>query len=160
MHLTSANITNFWRKVRKVGEEDCWEWTAYKNDRGYGQFSTSGNSHRKLEQASRVAYFLGYGEFDEKLFVCHHCDNPGCVNPKHLFLGTHTDNVRDMVAKNRHNPNRGEDSYKSILTEADVIKIRELYATGKYFQTDLGEMFGVHKSTISGVINRRRWNHV
>jgi hypothetical protein len=84
-------IERFWSKVDKT--ENCWEWTGALTPNGYGRLAHEG--------AHRVAYRLTYGDFDQGLFVCHRCDNPKCVRPDHLFLGTQFDNMRDCSTKGR-----------------------------------------------------------
>lgn len=86
----------FWGKVRKAGEDDCWEWEGSKNAHGYGTHYFRGTTWR----AHRVAMVLS-GANVEGGTVCHHCDNPGCVNPKHLYVGTNATNVRDMWSRGR-----------------------------------------------------------
>jgi len=93
------------------------------------------------------------------MFVCHTCDNRKCVNPAHCFLGTHQDNMDDMVTKNRQN--KGEAHGRAKLTENEVAAIRGLYAYSRYFSLrKLGELFEVSHATISYIINNKIWAHV
>lgn len=88
----------FWSKVVIVDDDtSCWEWRGWCDKDGYGNVRRGAG----LKRTHRVAYQLVYGEIPEGLFVLHHCDNPPCVRPEHLFLGTHQDNIADKVAKNR-----------------------------------------------------------
>lgn len=92
---THNKIDLFNRQIDKSTE--CWIWTGKKNKAGYGHFY-----YKDLKLAHRVSYLLHYGDFDKSLFVCHKCDNPSCVNPGHLFLGTAKDNFEDMINKGRN----------------------------------------------------------
>lgn len=94
--LTKSDKRRFWSKVSKRAPNECWEWQASKDSRGYGRFGLK----YKAYGAHRIAHFLKTG-IDGELFVCHHCDNPGCVNPDHMFLGTHDDNIKDAKLKGR-----------------------------------------------------------
>jgi hypothetical protein len=79
-------------------ENNCWEWKAFKNAKGYGQTKIGGRSG-KLILSHRLSWVINFGEIPEGLHVCHKCDNPSCVNPNHLFLGTNLDNIKDRVSK-------------------------------------------------------------
>lgn len=90
-------MVSFWNKVNKNAPNGCWEWTGYTNNRGYGSLHFQGKAHR----SHRFSYQLHYGVDPKDLYVCHKCDNPSCVNPKHLFLGSQTDNMQDKIIKGR-----------------------------------------------------------
>jgi len=145
----------FWQKVEKRGPDECWEWLAYKSPRGYGYFGISG----KTEKAHRVCFSLSYGSIPEGIYVLHHCDNPGCVNPSHLFLGTHADNMADMKNKGRHHYCKGEAHPESKLTNGKVMWIREMLNMGIY-QRVIGDFFGVTRSTISLISRGKKWTHI
>lgn len=111
----------FWDKVRKTDE--CWNWVGCLNDDGYGSI----RYENKARKAHRISYLLEYGAFDERLRVLHSCDNPTCVRPDHLFLGTQGDNMRDMVLKGRHgagssNPPTFEEYNKTKRNKRDVCR--------------------------------------
>lgn len=137
----------FWSKVA-VGEPDeCWEWQAHLDQDGYGRFEV----HYKSWYAHRVVWVLTHGPIPEELCVCHHCDNPSCVNPSHLFLGTNRDNQIDATKKSRK---------AQKLTNEDVLDIRELYTTGDWTQQELADLFDVHNTAISQIIGRKIWRHI
>lgn len=95
--LSDSDIPRFWNLVAIRDADDCWPWQAYTTN-GRGRFQLKG----RPVCAPRVAWTIANGTIPDDMHVCHHCDNPICVNPKHLFIGTNTDNVRDSVAKKRH----------------------------------------------------------
>lgn len=152
-------IPRFWGKVDKsAGNYECWLWTGRHDPKGYGYFDFSARSPRP---AHRVAYLLAYGDFPQNLAVCHHCDNPSCVNPKHLFLGTLAENNRDMREKGRgKNPpriiRRGANSPMAKLTEENARLIKKSTIPLK----DAALMFGVSPGLISMIRNGRRWSHL
>ena len=148
-----GQIQNFLRNVQK--SDGCWLWLGTTNG-SYGRHKFFG----KPWPAHRLAYWIFVKEFDKSLDVCHHCDNPLCVRPNHLFLGTHQDNMRDMVSKGRNAPTHGSLNYKAKLSEARIHEIRELYLKGGTSTTKLGKQYGVHFSTIARIVNGKSWKHV
>ena len=141
----------------KIDEQTgCWNWLLSKNSDGYGQQGYKG----KFWLAHRLAYQNNIGKIPKGLCVLHHCDNPPCVNPKHLFLGTPADNMRDRDMKGRQFDKHGENNPRAKLTQSQVLKIRELYSTKKYFQSELAKRFGVDQTTISNIKLGRSWNYL
>lgn len=153
--LRNASLTErFWQKVAIT--DDCWEWQAAKDKRGYGMFGVDKNERRAF--AHRVSWRLHSGVIPDGLFVCHSCDNPPCVNPSHLFLGTHAENVADMMAKGRHR--HGESHQNSKLKAEDVKNIRHLYFAERREGKELAAFYGVSRATVSLIVNRKSWAHV
>jgi len=163
--IDNKGRARFWRKVNGNGLTvshvanlgACWMWIGSPVSSGYGRMWVDG---RPL-LAHRISYEIHNGVEPGSLFVCHRCDVKLCVNPEHLFLGTQTDNARDMVAKGRNRPwPPGEGHHLAKLTEADVRSIRDQYAAGGVSQRALARRFGVAQSNIGLVISRRTWTHV
>jgi len=140
-----------WLKVAK--SDGCWVWTGMTNDDGYGLLRVG--SRRGM--AHRISWEESFGPIPNGLLVCHHCDNPKCVRPDHLFLGTDRDNSADMRKKGRAASCRGEKNPKAKLTFADAEMIRLAYETLPVKQKDLAVAFGVTSSCISHVITGRKW---
>lgn len=150
--LTDNQIARFWSKVNKRGSDGCWEWSACLQSKGYGYVNFNG---RQL-LSHRVAYFLSTDVQPGKLCVCHHCDNPKCCNPDHLFLGTISENNTDMFSKGRANRAKGKHAGRAILTDTLVLEIRKSSLTPR-------ELSNIHKvgvSTIWDVLKRRTWKHI
>lgn len=171
----------FWSHVQKT--ESCWRWTGTRV-KGYGVIYANG----KLVRAHRFSYTLNAGAVPEKLWILHHCDNPLCVRPDHLYAGTHAQNVQDAIARDRlpkgerngsrlhperrprgdkhwtHNvdvmPTAGENGWNSKLTDDDVRMIRSLYASGRHSQSQLGVLFGTTQTNIGRIVRRLAWKHV
>ena len=140
---------------------DCIEWQGWVGQGGYGQayIAIGPNRARFMVRAHRMAWIAEYGSIPDGLLVCHHCDNRRCVNPEHLFLGTHKDNTADMDAKGRGVRPRlpGESNPSSKLTEAAVRDIRQQYAAGGISQSQLAAVYGVTQPLIGYVVRREAW---
>lgn len=136
----------FWARVSKG--DGCWEWMGYRDPRGYGRLSRSAWSSPRL--AHRYSWELTLGEIPDGLYVCHHCDNPPCVNPDHLFVGTARDNNDDKLSKGRGTPppvRKGIDHF-NVTFDDDVVRwAREAYAAGE-FQYAIAERLGTNQTVI------------
>jgi len=140
----------FWDNVHKT--PDCWLWTAGKTNGGYGKLTTY---ERVTKLAHRISWEIHFGEVPEGLCVLHHCDNPSCVRPDHLFLGTLNDNKQDCVVKERHS--RGEKVNTSKLTEEQVKEIRQACAQGAN-KSELAKRYGVDRSSIFRIARGETWS--
>jgi hypothetical protein len=131
----------------------CTEWTSYRNAAGYGVIG------RRKKRAHRRAWEEKYGPIPEGLDVRHKCDNPACINVEHLELGTHAENMQDMVQRGRSS--RGSQRPLSKLTE-DQVKVIRIRLADPYrgINNDLAAEFGVSKQTICNIKNGRGWDHV
>lgn len=169
----------FWSMVSK--SEGCWTWTGQHTRAGYGHISFMGHRWR---YAHRVAWELSNGPIPHGRLVCHRCDNPGCVRPDHLFLGTQADNMRDMVSKGRNASSkgtarlphgdshwarlrpervrRGEQVNKAKLTAEEVLAIRAGYQRGRgnTNQVVLAKQYGVKQAAIWNILAGRTWKHI
>jgi len=146
----------FWEKVDVRGPDDCWEWTASLNPKGYGQISVG----RKPISAHILSYEMNVDPVPENMLVCHTCDNRKCVNPKHLYVGTPKSNSQDMVDRGRSGRSTiGEKNPAAKLTELDVLKIRSLVAGG-LSRLEVATVFGVQIGAVGKIVRRERWKHV
>ncbi len=136
----------------------CWIWSGCLTWNGYGEIG-SGSAAGRTTRTHVAMYRESVGPIPAGLFVCHHCDNRACINPQHLFLGTAAENSADMRAKGRTNGPRGERSASCKLTPPQVLEIRRL-ATEGLSRSAIGRMFGVSKSSVSGIVTRRKWAHI
>ena len=144
---------HFWPRV-KFGD-GCWEWTGSRDTSGYGTIGFAGGIHK----THRIAWNVAFGLIPLGLQVLHRCDNPPCVRPSHLFLGTQADNISDMVAKGRARTGkqlRGFRHPRASLNEAQVAQIRAEYATGTVMQRTLALQYRVCQGTIHRVIHGQR----
>jgi hypothetical protein len=139
-------------KFIKGNCEDCWEWKSTKLPAGYGNFWANG----KLKRAHRVSYEIYKGEFPGYMHVLHTCDNPSCVNPDHLVLGTALDNSKDKFRKKRENHPIGESAHNARLTQHRANRIREFYSIGESMLT-LSESFKVGIATIWRIVHNKTY---
>jgi hypothetical protein len=158
--IVGDDVARFWSKVDKNGPlhpallSRCWLWNAPCNEHGYGYLSIESRS----VLAHRYSYQLHSGAIPSSMGVLHKCDNPPCVNPEHLFLGTQLDNGIDMIVKGRSTA--GEKHASAKVTEAEVVEIRALYASGTFSQKALGKSFGLSQMSIGRIVNRKYWKHI
>lgn len=139
-----------------VREDGCWMFTGAWSKDQYGVMRYNG----KTKGAHVVSYEIHIGPVPKGMRVLHSCDNPWCVNPNHLIVGTQQDNIRDMFNKGRDAPHFGEFHGGAKLTDAAVIEIRQLAASGDYTHQEIADMFNVDRSAIGKVVRRERWRHV
>lgn len=140
----------FWKKVER--SDSCWEWTGARDQKGYGALVWAGRVHG----SHRIAWELTNGPITDGLHVLHRCDNPPCVRPDHLFLGTHRDNMRDRDRKGRLVNLRGEQHPQARLTDAQVAEVRARRAAGAT-TVALAAEYGVGQKNISDIcLGKRR----
>lgn len=166
--LQQKDIDRFWPKVNKT--DGCWLWTAGKFRFGHGAFQFNGRTCK----AHRIAYELAYGPIPAGMLVCHQCDNPSCVRPDHLWLGTIKDNNNDRHTKGRTrpplHPNRGgyklppgahvgERNPRARLTEQQVAKIRQRYISEPITRQQLANEYSVSVHTIKHITRGTAWTH-
>lgn len=149
----------FWEKVDKRGDNECWNWTAAKDSLGYGWI---GDGHARMARANRISYILNKGEIpvtNPRSIVCHTCDNPSCVNPSHLFLGTDIINSADRVSKGRTIVPRGTDCHSAVFTPDTVKTIRNRHLAGESIPV-LAHDYNVSTNAIRKIVNRKSWKWV
>lgn len=161
--MTGDVVARFRKKVWPEPMSGCHLWSGTVCRQGYGRFRSGGPD----TLAHRVSWVIANGAIPEGdgshgTCVCHKCDNPSCVNPDHLFLGTHQDNMTDCGSKGRSRVPHisGESHACAKLTAAQVVEIRERYAAGGVTQRELAEAFRVGQAQISRVVNKRKWANV
>jgi len=151
-----------WEKVDTTTTPDgCWIWTGSLNNSGYGQITVD----NKRQYAHRISFALINGQIPERMDVCHRCDNPKCVRPDHLFIGTHAENMADSVSKRRHT--HGTKTHWCKLTPDDVKTIRARHPKAplnrhrpRHSLARTAREFGITTSNISAILRRKSWAHI
>lgn len=146
-------MLDFWSRVSVLNPEDCWPWLKGKANNGYGRYTKAKRSGMP-SGAHQVSWILTYGNIPHGLYVLHKCDNPGCVNPYHLFLGTAKDNALDKVSKNRQP--RGEQISSHKLTSLQVKQIKEDTRSTK----DIAKAYNVSSVLIFKIKRNESWRHI
>jgi len=154
-------VTMEWLMQRvQVRDNGCWQWTGAKSEKGYGIITTTSlKPPRRHRRAHRIIWELVHSAIPDGMQVLHTCDNPGCINPAHLFLGTNADNMRDKVSKGRGTPPPhfyGENHPKHKLTWASVDSMRSLAQTGQSL-TSLSRQFGISLPVVSKIVRGELW---
>jgi hypothetical protein len=134
----------FWKKVQKCSPDECWNWFGAKKEFGYGII----RYEKSIVRAHRVSYEMTYGKIPDGMYVLHRCDNPPCVNPAHLFLGTHQDNMNDMCDKGR---------IARKLTIEKAREIKQLLAEESMSRKAIARIYGVNPSLINCIANGKKW---
>lgn len=157
MHLSKEDRARFRKHHISGPSTACWEWQAGLNKDGYGRFKV--RNHDEL--AHRVSYTIHHGPIPNYRLVCHSCDNPGCVNPKHLWLGSCGDNTQDMMRKGRHRcaGAAGDSNPRAVLSEDEALQIIDLIMQGLN-NKQIAARFGVAHSTISCIRRGKSWKHI
>lgn len=147
----------FWRFVVKGSAiDECWRWIGSKGPRGYGAI---GDGSKNL-RAHRLSWEMHNSQkIPDGMEVCHRCDNPECTNPSHLFVGTHQENMDDMMAKGRRPPTTGTRQWKSRFTEDQVIDIRKMHADG-FARKEICDKYNANSSIIGKIVNGKLWRHL
>lgn len=152
--------TRFAQKYQPEPNSGCWLWLDAPGADGYGRLQVAGRAHK----AHRISYQLHCGPIPEGMLVCHRCDNPLCVNPTHLFVGSNADNMKDMARKGRakrmKNPLPGEANGRALLTEAQARELLALYAGGQMRLADIARRFGISVAQAQKIGIGRAWGHL
>lgn len=156
--INDRDLRRFKRKFEERGLDECWPWTAGTDAYGYGKIMMKTDKGFQSRGAHVVAYTITNGPIPKGLLVCHTCDNPACVNPNHLIIGTYQYNMTDKCNKGRHRSPIGEAVGSSKLTEEAISEIKASIKAGVE-QKQLANKFGVSPSSICNIVKGRTWSH-
>ena len=151
--LPSTSIDKFFLWVNYSASNGCWEWTGSKDGGGYGMAFVDG----VMVKSHRYSWEYYFGSIPSGLWVLHKCDNPACINPEHLFLGTNGDNMKDKVKKERQSRLFGDKNGRCVMTKDLVIELRQLYASGKFSYRDLVGRFNISQTQVARIIKKESW---
>jgi hypothetical protein len=160
-HITHDNIERFWNRVDVGGDNDCWRWTGSTDGAGYGWFSF-GSKDKGKASAHRISLALHLGTELGDACALHSCDNPSCVNPRHLRVGDRGDNARDMVERRRHWSQTGSYSTsgtangRSKIGPIEVSEIRGRYIAGES-QVSIARFYPISRSQVGNIVRGEQW---
>lgn len=153
---TEGTILRFWKRVKVRSKDECWEWIGRVDKHGYGRIEREGTD----VLASRIAMEIKLGRsLTSKECSLHSCDNPACVNPKHLWLGSQGDNMKDMVKKGRSSRLPGESNGKSRFKTQEILRMRKLFDSGKRI-IEIAREYKTAQPVINRIVHRKRWKHI
>ena len=154
--LLISDLMRFWSKVDCKGEDECWLWIGCKNensDGDYGRFSIN----YKMYLSHRISYFIHYNKDPGSLLICHKCNNPPCINPKHLFLGNNSKNKKQSFSEGRSS-HKGILHPRAKLQESDIKEIRNM--KGKLNYRDVAKIFNISPKSIHNIWSGHSWSHL
>lgn len=155
--VTPNDLERFWSKVEKTSHVNgCWIWNGCRNKEGYGRF----HFKMKRQGAHRISFLFKNGHIPSQMLVCHSCDNPSCVNPNHLWLGTDQQNMNDRGLKGRNKVGIGERQHLAKLNAALVMEIRDKFIPKKMGAKKLSQFYNVSHHAIWCILKRKTWKHI
>lgn len=155
MVFDESTLNRFWSKVSKGGPDECWDWTGAGCDsqNKYGRILAGG----RIWHAHRLSFSIANGDIPKGMCVCHSCDRYQCVNPKHLWLGSHADNMSDM--KNKGRSLKGESHHEAVLLDSQVGYIKRLIEAG-YSDSTIAGWYCIHRMQIGRIRRGNNWRHI